>query len=395
MLDASTVATKKIYYDDPYAVTFEARVVSFENGDLVLDRTAFFPEEGGQNPDKGILAECHVADVKIKKGFIHHFLEAEEGEALPDLREGDLVTGTIDWDHRFSNMQQHSGEHLFSGIAHTLYGCENVGFHLSEKEVTVDFDRFLSDEELLIIEARVNEAISQNVPSHVEILNGREAEEAEYRSKLALTKDVRVVSFPGFDACACCAPHVSRTGEIGLLKVVRAIKWRTGVRVTILSGSRAMALFDRDHEILTRTAQYLTTSVEGVYGQVVKMKEELAALKAQLRAQAILSMRRKVAQVESGEGNAVIFETDVEQEAAREAVNALVEKKSGYCGVFIGTDDTGYRYIVGRKGGDARVMNALLRERFGARGGGQPAMVQGSVACSGSEILALFEEIRD
>ena len=393
MLDASTVATKKIYYDDPYAVTFVARVVSFEDGDLVLDQTAFFPEEGGQNPDRGILADCSVADVKIKKGFIHHYLKPSEGEAMPDLKEGDLVTGTIDWDHRFSNMQQHSGEHLFSGIAHTLYGCENVGFHLSDKEVTVDFDRFLTDEELLLIEQRVNEAIAHNVESRVEILNGREAEEAEYRSKLALTKDVRVVSFPGYDACACCAPHVKRTGEIGLLKVVRAIKWRTGIRVTLLCGGRAMALFDRDHEILTRTAQYLTTSVEGVYGQVVKMKEELAALKAQLRAQAILSMRRKVAAVESGAGNAVIFETEVETEAARDAVNVLVEKKSGYCGVFIGTDGTGYRYIIGKRGGDARVLNNLLKTRFGARGGGQAAMVQGSVSCTGDEVRALFEEI--
>jgi len=392
MLDASTVATKKIYYDDPYTVSFEARVVSFEEGDLVLDRTAFFPEEGGQNPDTGILADCRVADVKIKKGFIHHYLEPLDGKKLPDLREGDLVTGTIDWDHRFSNMQQHSGEHLFSGIAHSLYGCENVGFRLSDKEVTVDFDRFLTDEELLIIEERVNEAIALNVASRVEILNGQEALEAEYRSKLTLTKDVRVVSFPGFDACACCAPHVARTGEIGLLKVVRAIKWKNGVRVTILSGKCAMELFDKDHEILKRTAQYLTTSVEGVYGQVVKMKEELAALKAQLRAQAILSMRRKVAQMETGDGNAVIFESEVEQEAAREAVNAMVEKKSGYCGVFIGTDETGYRYIVGRRGGDARVMNALLKERFNARGGGQAAMVQGSVTCTGDEVRALFEE---
>ena len=386
MLDSSTVKTGKIYYEDAYRVSFSAKVLSVEGKDVVLDETAFFPEEGGQSPDRGSLSGVTVVDVQIKDGYIHHILAKE-----PTFAEGDTVFGEIDWEHRFSNMQQHSGEHLFSGVVCGTYGYDNVGFHLSDSEVTLDFSGSLTMEEALIAEKRVNEAIAANIPSKIDFLVGEDIEKASYRSKLALAGPVRVVSFPGIDACACCAPHVKRTGEIGLLKVVSVMKWRTGVRVSILCGSRALALFDKEHESLTRTARFLTTSADEVYNMTVKARKENETLRAALKKAVSEVMHLKVEAVPEGDGNVCLFEENLDGAAMREAVNALVMKRGGFSGVFSGSDDAGWNFVIGTQNGDARVMCAALRDGFGARGGGRPEMVQGSVKASQKEIANLFK----
>ena len=386
MLDSSTVKTGKIYYEDAYRASFSANVLSVEGKDVVLDETAFFPEEGGQSPDRGSLSGTPVADVQIKDGYIHHILAKE-----PTFAEGDTVFGEIDWEHRFSNMQQHSGEHLFSGVVCGTFGYDNVGFHLSDSEVTLDFSGSLTMEEALMAEKRVNEAIEANIPSKIDFLVGADIEKAAYRSKLALAGPVRVVSFPGIDACACCAPHVKRTGEIGLLKVVSVMKWRTGVRVSILCGSRALALFDREHESLTRTARFLTTSADEVYNMTVKARKENETLRAALKKAVSEVMRLKVEAVPEGDGNVCLFEENLEGAAMREAVNALAAKRGGFSGVFSGSDDAGWNFVIGTQNGDARVMCAALRDGFGARGGGRPEMVRGSVKASQKEIANLFK----
>ena len=386
MLDSSTVKTGKIYYEDAYRVSFSAKVLSVEGKDVVLDETVFFPEEGGQSPDRGSLSGTPVADVQIKDGYIHHILAKE-----PTFAEGDTVFGEIDWEHRFSNMQQHSGEHLFSGVVCGTFGYDNVGFHLSDSEVTLDFSGSLTMEEALMAEKRVNEAIAANIPSKIDFLVGADIEKATYRSKLALAGPVRVVSFPGIDACACCAPHVKRTGEIGLLKVVSVMKWRTGVRVSILCGSRALALFDREHESLTKTARFLTTSADEVYNMTVKARKENETLRAALKKAVSEVMRLKVEAVAEGDGNVCLFEENLDGAAMREAVNALAAKRGGFSGVFSGSDDAGWNFVIGTQNGDARVMCAALRDGFGARGGGRPEMVQGSVKASQKEIANLFK----
>lgn len=385
MLDSSTVKTGKIYYEDACRVSFSAEVLSAEGTDVVLDRTAFFPEEGGQSPDRGTLGGIAVSDVQIKDGYIHHIL-AEE----PSFAEGDTVSGTIDWEHRFSNMQQHSGEHLFSGIVHSKFGYDNVGFHLSDSEVTLDFNGPLTMEEALWAEERANEAITANIPSKIDFLTGTDIETAVYRSKLALKGPVRVVSFPGVDACACCAPHVRHTGEIGLLKVVSVMKWRAGVRVSILCGRRAMELFDREHGNLMKTARFLTTSADEVYNTAVRSKKENENLRQALKKAVSEIMRLKVEAVPEGEGNVCLFEENLDGTAMREAVNALVLKREGFCGIFSGNDADGWNFVIGARHGDARGMCGVLRDRFGARGGGRAEMVQGSVRAPKKEIEKIF-----
>ena len=386
MLDSSKIRTRKLYYEDAYKTEFSAQVVSANDGDVVLDRTLFFPEEGGQSADTGVLGGFRVADVKIKDGEIHHLLE----DRSVSIKEGTEISGRIDWQHRFSNMQQHSGEHLFSGLVHSTYGFDNVGFHLSDNEVTLDFNGVIGPDGIRDIERRVNEIIFRNIPSEIRFLSGEEARNAEYRSKIDLDDEIRVVTFPGVDACACCAPHVALTGEIGCLKVVGLQNYKGGIRVSILCGMRAMEVFFHDRDILEKTANYLSNSTDEVYHLVVKARTELAETKAALAEAAKKLVQVRIDQIPAGDGNAMIFEESLDAGAMRSAVNSLVQKKNGFCGVFAGSDADGYRYVIGKQGGDARVINNELREKFGARGGGKPEMVQGSVMASRADIETLF-----
>ena len=386
MLDSSKIRTRKLYYEDAYKTEFTALVVSADAGDIVLDRTAFFPEEGGQSADTGVLGGFRVADVKIRDGEIRHLLE--DRNALFEV--GTELSGRIDWQHRLSNMQQHSGEHIFSGLVHSTYGFDNVGFHLSDNEVTLDFNGVIGPDGIRDIERRANEIITRNIPSEIRFLSGEEAKTAEYRSKIDLDDEIRVVTYPGVDACACCAPHVALTGEIGCLKVVGLQNYKGGIRVSILCGMRAMEVFFHDRDILEKTANYLSNSTDEVYHLVVKARTELTETKAALAEAAKKLVQVRIDQIPAGDGNAVIFEDSLDAGAMRSAVNSLVQKKSGFCGVFAGSDADGYRYVIGKQGGDARVINNVLREKFGARGGGKPEMVQGSVTASRADIEALF-----
>ena len=386
MLDSSKIRTRKLYYEDAYKTEFTAKVVSANAGDIVLDRTAFFPEEGGQSADTGVLGGFRVADVKIKDGEIHHLLEDRNAS----FEAGTEIFGRIDWQHRFSNMQQHSGEHIFSGLVHSTYGFDNVGFHLSDNEVTLDFNGVIGPDGIRDIERRANEIIFRNIPSEIRFLSGEEAKTAEYRSKIDLDDEIRVVTYPGVDACACCAPHVALTGEIGCLKVVGLQNYKGGIRVSILCGMRAMEVFFHDRDILEKTANYLSNSTDEVYHLVVKARTELAETKAALAEAAKKLVQVRIDQIPAGDGNAVLFEESLDAGAMRSAVNSLVQKKNGFCGVFAGSDADGYRYVIGKQGGDARTINNELREKFGARGGGKPEMVQGSVTASRADIETLF-----
>jgi alanyl-tRNA synthetase len=387
MLDSSKIRTRKLYYEDAYRTEFTAKVVSANAGDVVLDSTAFFPEEGGQSADTGMLGGFRVADVKIKDGEIHHLLE----DKSVSFEEGTEVSGRIDWPHRFSNMQQHSGEHIFSGLVHTEFGFDNVGFHLSDREVTMDFNGVFPEGGLALIERRANKAIWSNIETQIAFLEGAEAREAEYRSKLELTGAVRVVTFPGIDACACCAPHVRRSGEIGCLVVVGAINYKGGTRVSILCGGRAMQLFAHEHMLLTRTANFLTTSADNVPESTMRLKNENTALKAALKNASIAAMEMKAAALPAGDHDACLFEkNELSGKVMQETVNRMTEKISGYCGIFCGNDEEGYKFVVGSREKDAREMAKILREQFGARGGGKPLMVQGSVHAEEDKIRALF-----
>ena len=383
--------TIRLYDADAYQTEFEATVLACEEVEkkdgrtyqVWLDQTLFFPEEGGQSPDMGTIDGVEVLDVQIKNDVITHTLAAP-------LTVGTTVKGVVDWKHRFYNMQQHSGEHIFSGIVHKKFGYDNVGFHLSDSIVTMDFNGVITPEEITEIEEKVNQAIIENIPVEVSYPSKEELKELDYRSKIEIEGQVRIVTIPGYDVCACCAPHVRRTGEIGSLKVMNVQSYKGGVRVSILCGFRALDAFRQKADIITELMAEFSTSQEAIIDNVKKLKGANQTMKNQLAAAKQELMEYKVSAIPEDSENAILFEADLETPVVRGVVNGLVEKFAGISAVFVGNDENGYQFIVGSKNKDCRQIAATLREKLSARGGGSDKMIQGSVAATQLQIEELF-----
>ena len=388
------MATIKLYDNDAYATTFTATVLSCcESGgtdekqyEVVLDQTLFFPEEGGQTPDKGTIDGIEVLDVQIKGDVIVHIL------SWP-LTEGEKVKGEIDWQHRFFNMQQHSGEHLFSGLAYRKYGYRNVGFHLSNQIVTMDFDGVFTEARLQEMEWAVNEAIVANVEIKTGYPSKEELDTMEYRSKIEIDGPVRIVEVEGYDICACCAPHVHRTGEIGMFKIQNVQNYKGGVRISFLCGFRALEEYRRKSQIITELSGILTTNQEQLAENVSKLKSQTQSLKSQLANAKQTIMEGKIADISPMQRDVILFETDLDTPVMRNVVNKLVEQHGGICGVFVGNDESGYNYIVGSKDVDCRQIASDLKDKLGARGGGSGQMIQGSVVAGKENLLEFFKSM--
>ena len=402
----NTPKTIKLYDTTPYETTFTAHVLSCEeceqhNTDagqtlssaaqpqyktykLILDQTLFFPEEGGQTPDKGTINGMEVIDVQINNDIVEHYLTLPISPNTP-------ITGTIDWAHRFSNMQQHSAEHIFSGTVHREYGLNNVGFHLSDNIVTMDFDGVLTAEQIENIEWKVNQAIAENIEIDARYPSKEELAELTYRSKIEIDGPVRIVTIPGYDVCACCAPHVRRTGEIGMLKVMTVQNYKGGVRVSILCGFRALQAFGEKNKVVSQLTSLLSTNQENITERVSQLKEQNQELKLQIGILKQEAMLGKIEKIPSEQENVILIEEELDTAIVRNVVNALVEKHAGICGMFVGNDTEGYRFIIGSKNADCRETAAGLREAFGAKGGGSAAMIQGSLGVSKEEIFSFFK----
>ena len=387
--------TEKLYDVDAYAGEFTAVVLSCEEivkqqkklYEVILDRTLFFPEEGGQTPDTGTLSDIPVEDVQIHAGVISHML----AEPIP---AGQQVQGRINREHRFSNMQQHSGEHIFSGIVHALYGYDNVGFHLSDSVVTMDYNGVLSEEQISKIEQEANRVINLNLEIQISYPSAQELSMLQYRSKKEIEGQVRIVTVPGYDVCTCCAPHVRRTGEIGLLKVVSSQKYKGGVRISILCGCRALALFTEEHAMLTKLAASLSTAADQIPEIIRKQQKDNAELAGKLQQAGAELMRYRLRDIPQNQENVILFTEETDGRILRESVNLLTAEHSGWCAVFAGTDADGYRYIIGSAQKDARMAGQLLQEELGAKGGGSERMIQGQLqGVSAQKIQACLKDL--
>ena len=368
--------TEKLFYEDSHLITFTATVLSCEKGkdhyEVVLDRTAFFPEGGGQAADTGVLDHVKVLDAHERDGVIYHMTE-EPVEA------GRQVQGTINWEERFSKMQQHSGEHIISGLIHGKYGYNNVGFHLGKEIVTMDFDGTLTKEQIREIEYQANEAVAKNLDIQVSYPSKEELEVLPYRSKIEIEGAVRIVTIEGYDICACCAPHVNKTGEIGLIKLTNVQNYKGGIRVTMMCGFRALADYNEKETSVKNISMELSAPENGIYEAVTQLKEEKASLKnkiAELQKQLIVS---KVDKIKEGQNFVCMFEHDLEGNGPRELVNMILEKDVTIGAVFAGNDTKGYRYVIGSRKEDVRPVAKMINDQFNGRGGGKPEMVQGSL----------------
>ena len=370
------MTTEKLYFQDSHRSVFDARVLSCEpwkdGWRIVLDRTVFFPEGGGQYADPGFLGEVEVVDVHEKDGVIYHYTKEP-------IEAGQKVEGRILWEVRFDRMQQHTGEHIISGLVHQKFGYDNVGFHLGEQEVTLDFNGNITKEELVKIELEANKAVFANLPVQISFPSREELAFLEYRSKIEIEGQVRIVTIPGIDVCACCAPHVKQTGEIGLIKLTGVQSHRGGVRVNMLAGIRALEDY-REKEASVKAVSVLLSAKENqTAGAVERLKQEAYELKGRLMCLNLARIQEKAAAVPEGTENPVYFETDLDMDTCREFVNLLTERCRGTACVFAGNDTEGWRYVFGSHTEDTRPLCRYLNGEFQGKGGGKPEMVQGSL----------------
>lgn len=380
---------EKIFYENTHILDFEAVVTDCQATKdsylIVLDRTAFFPEEGGQPADTGTLNDLPVRDVSIRNDIIFHHMEVP-------FENGTKVTGHVDWERRFDFMQQHSGEHIISGLLHKHYGFTNVGFHLGLTEVTLDFDGSIGMEALREIETEANKIVWQNLPVKAYFPDKASLQTMEYRSKIEIEGAVRIVEIPGVDVCACCAPHVEITGEIGLIKITGVQSHRGGVRINILCGERARKDYSMKQDSVNALSALLSAKPELVVDAVKKLQEDALKQKDTLNLLANQLLQMQVASLPEPESNPnpILFVELSNPIAIRNTVNELTKKYPGYCGIFNGDEASGYSFIIGSSSLDCRTLATNLREKFGAKGGGTPPMIQGNVQALKDDLIHFF-----
>lgn len=367
--------TEKLYYKDSLMHNFDACVISCEEGKncwlIELDRTAFFPEGGGQYADTGFIGDVRISDVQEKGGRILHY-------AAEALTVGETYSCCIDYEQRLRRMQAHSGEHIVSGITHNLYGLDNVGFHMGDDGImTIDFNGELDEEQLTLIEKKANEAVRDNLPILCTFPDGETLSSMDYRSKLELTENVRIVEIESIDRCACCAPHMKYTGQIGLVKLIEHTRHRGGIRVTLVCGMDALCYVNQTQNsafavsrLLSAKRHEIDKAVERVLNEQLRAKERIGELSMALA-------REKAGKIAPTEGNICVFDTVLDEVALRELVNMLTEKCTGFAAAFSGDDETGYRYIIGSKHLDLRAASKKINAAIGGRGGGSVEMIQG------------------
>jgi len=394
------MSTFELYYSHPYKTDFEADIISINACDtkgntykVILNQTLFFPEAGGQSCDKGEILigdiSATVESVQIDKdGIISHYIYSSSPLNITNL-VNTKIKGKIDWNHRFSNMQQHSGEHIFSGIVHEKYGYDNVGFHLSDNSVTMDYNGYLTPDEAYEIEALVNKVIADNVDVTCSFPSDTELENIDYRCKGELSGDVRIVEIKGVDTCACCCPHVAKTGEIGLLKVISSIKYKGGTRLSILCGFRALKYFSSLQADMNELRTLLSSELSEVVNNVAAIKNERDELKIKLREANKAKLINEIDHLSDSAG-ALIFTDEVDAKSQREALNYLIERRDNYCGILVGDDKKGYSYLIGSNSLDSTLIGERLKESFGAKGGGKKEMIQGFVEAKACDIKALL-----
>ena len=391
MIYKSVGATQKLYEAQGHCFAFDATVLSCEaDGDgyaVVLDRTAFFPEGGGQYADTGVLGGAQVRDVQIVDGRILHYTNEP-------LTVGALVHGKLNAQTRYTRMQHHTGEHIISGLIHAAYGYDNVGFHLSDEEMTMDVSGPLTAEQLRGIEREANRIVRECHTVSATYPDEATLASLSYRSKLDLTEDVRIVTIDGVDACACCAPHVQNTAEVGIIRIAQSISYKGGVRLWVVCGDRALDLWHREHDALDAIARSFSVSRDEALASVQRVQKEIGELRgelAQCRRELLLGRVKDAAT--SGERHLLVFDGGSDANVMRYAAEQGASLCVGACAVFSNEQDGSVRYVCIADALPLRAISMDLHAKLGGRGGGSDRMIQGSVPHDEDTIRAFFKEI--
>ncbi len=379
--------TEKLYDKDSFLKGFTATVLdSFEKADgyfTILDRTAFFPEGGGQASDIGFLEDARVYDVQISDGIIYHYTTKQ-------LMKGQRVKGKVDFERRFDFMQQHSAEHIVSGVAHSLYGCENVGFHLGKDIVTLDFDKYLSEEQLLEIEEFANQKVYENEKFNCYYPDANTLKALKYRSKKELEGDVRIVEIENTDMCACCAPHVKSAGQIGLIKLLDTERLRGGIRIELKSGGRALKDYNEKYRNVRKISSALAVAQNEAAVGVERLMNNLSEQRAEITALKQNRLKAKAENYKPENKITAVFEDNLTVKDLQVFADALHSTHGGIRGVF---SDMGDGFAFAICGDDLDGFFTKFKNTFTVKGGGRNGMVQGMVKAKKTEINDFFASL--
>ena len=380
--------TEKLYYLDAYATKFTAKVLECtedkKNFKVVLDRTLFYPEGGGQPADMGTLGGVKVLDVHEKDDIVTHTTDKP-------LEVGAEVEGEIDWGRRFDLMQNHSGEHILSGVICQKYGCDNVGFHMGKEMITIDLNAKIPEEDLAWLEEKANEAIWNNVPVGIRYPSKEELDALDYRSKKELEGQVRIVNVGDYDCCACCGTHVKLAGEIGLIKIISSQNYKGGTRLELLSGKRALQDYRKKNDVSAQAGQLLSVPAEKVDGAVKNVLAERDELIQTLNQLKWKYFNLKAEQVAEGTENILFFGEGLNSKDMTHFADLLLKKGAKRTAVFSPNGD-GFAFVLLSAEKDGRDFTDAMKEPFACKGGGKPDAVQGRVTGAKKEIQAFFEE---
>lgn len=380
--------TRKLYYEDAYIRSFDAEVISCTECEgkylIVLDSTAFFPEEGGQSADTGWLADVRVSDVYEEKGIIYHVCDSA-------LLLGQAVGCKIDFDKRFEKMQCHTAEHIVCGIINNLYGFENVGFHLGEDYVTFDIDGVLTREMLDEVENIANQAVFENVEVKAYFPSRSELSELKYRSKIISENvDIRMVSVDGYDICACCAPHVSRTGEIGLIKLLDFEKHKGGLRIFLSAGKRALTDYRSRYSEALKISALLSVPQNEVSDGVTKLLSDYERKIFEAKERGIIFAKREADRVPLSEGNYIAYFSEMSVDELRVFSKHALGKVKGMLVALCG-DEGDLKYVISSESIDLRAITKQINTALCGRGGGRAEMIQGSFATDLANVKKYFD----
>ncbi len=380
---------EKLFYKNPYEKEFTAKVMDCQIGkegyEIILDKTAFYPEGGGQPWDTGIIENCRVTKVYERDGEVIHYTDQP-------LEVGKLVHGKIDWERRFDFMQQHSGEHIVSGVIHRKFGYDNVGFHMGSDVITIDFNGEITKEQMLEVEQEVNATVWRNVACEISFPNEEELRVIPYRSKKELDGDVRIVTFPGSDICACCGLHVCHSGEVGMIKLLSVQKFRQGVRMEMICGKRVLNYMNMLQKQNEQISVLLSAKPEKVAMSVNRLFEENFHLKGHVMEMEEREFQMIANQIQQ-KGNVLLFRENLAPDSVRKLAIAGMECCNGVCAVFSASGDGTIRYAIGEQGGDLRQFVKEMNTKLNGRGGGKPFFVQGSVYAGEKQIQEFFKNV--
>ena len=378
----------ELFDRDEYAREFDAEVISCQKGkkgyEVVLSDTAFYPEGGGQPADRGTLGQVNVLDVKRRNGEILHITDAP-------LEPGMTVHGVLDWERRFDHMQQHSGEHILSGVVHAQFGYDNVGFHMNDEVVTVDFNGPITWEEAMELEDKVNAYIWTDAESRELYPSEEELKAMDYRSKIELKGKVRLVEYPGADLCACCGTHVAHTGEIGLMKILSVSRHKDGVRMEMLFGGRAMKDYDRKHLLNTEFSCRLSAKPYETGEALQRVLDEMNAMKFRMQAMNERYYAMRATSIPVGEPVIFFNEPGMSMVEIRKFCDYLISTGKVKTAMIISPKDKeSVNYVMGSADLNMRDVGKLLNEELHGRGGGRPEMVQGSFQAEAEAVEQAF-----